>query len=89
MLANLIAVAEQKYQYIQDQITAAERQKRHQAHALRGDYIKSPFVVLRVMQKLGAGQAMVEFVSKLIMPSRVWSPIPEMRGSTGLTASDF
>ena len=69
VLANLIAVAEQKYKYIQDQITAAERQKRHQAHALRGDYIKSPFVVLHVMQHLGGGQAMIEFVSKLIMPS--------------------
>ena len=75
MLANLIAVAEQKYQYIQDQIAAAERQKRHQAHALRGDYIKSPLVVLHVMQKLGAGHAMIEFVSKLILPSRVVSPI--------------
>ena len=75
VLANLIVVEEQKYKYIQDQITAAERQKRHQAHALRGDYIKSPFVVLRVMQKLGAGQAMIEFVSKLILPSRVVSPI--------------
>ena len=76
VLANLVAAAEQKYQYIQDQITAAERQKRRQAHALRGDYIKSPFVVLHVMQKLGAGQAMLEFVSRLIMPSRVWSPTP-------------
>ena len=75
MLANLIVVEEQKYKYIQDQITAAERQKRHQAHALRGGYIRSPFVVLHVMQKLGAGHAMIEFVSKLILPSRVVSPI--------------
>jgi hypothetical protein len=75
VLANLIVVEEQKYKYIQDQITAAERQKRHQAHALRGGYIRSPFVVLHVMQKLGAGHAMIEFVSKLILPSRVVSPI--------------
>lgn len=75
VLANLIVVEEQKLKYIQDQITAAERQKRHQAHALRGGYIRSPFVVLHVMQKLGAGHAMIEFVSKLILPSRVVSPI--------------